>query len=122
MEKQEVQDRSSSFEEFNAIVSPLEAKVGRRLSGPGRSTCVQAFTADPERFSSLAADALQRGRNPLALLIRMVADGDHLAEPPPAPAVAGPGTNGVCTHDGCQDLDHCYYATRPLRNGKELLS
>jgi hypothetical protein len=82
-----VENESSSCfdaEAFVAAIEPLEAKAGRRMNGPGLAACRHAFSENPDGFRRIALDALARGRNPLALLIKMVGDGDHSQTPPPA--------------------------------------
>jgi hypothetical protein len=68
---------ASSMQGFTTIVEPLERRAGVRLNGPGLAVCFRAFIDAPDRFPALARDALARGRNPVALLVRMVKDGDH---------------------------------------------
>jgi hypothetical protein len=86
----EGESSSCSFdaEKFAAAIAPLEAKAERALNGPGLLACQQAFAEAPDEFHSLTRDALKRGRNPLALLIRMVNDGDH-AKPVPRQETSG---------------------------------
>ena len=105
--KYEVQEQQLANEliEFVATIAPLEQKVGRRLNEPGRGACLAAFSANREAFERLAADALDRGRNPLALLARMVLDGDHREEPPAA------GLNRCgCNHAECRFQPACLRA------------
>jgi hypothetical protein len=78
----------SARERFAAILAPLEAKAGKRLTGAGRVWCWRALTENEEGFARCAEDVLERARgNPVALLCRVVRDGDHrlTAPPPPAP-------------------------------------
>jgi hypothetical protein len=86
-------ETSSSLHDvdFSAVIAPLEAAAGRALNGGGRGECLRAFRENPERFNLLCQDALDRGRNPLALLVHMVLEGDHTRSlPPPKPAPAPP--------------------------------
>src|SRR5207249_2835017 len=77
------QHASRAREEFDALVKPLEQKAGRRLQGPNREKCLEAFAAHPEGFRNCVSEALARGksdRNPVGLLWGMVRDGDHVQE------------------------------------------
>lgn len=93
---------------FREILAPLEEKARSRLNGVGLNKCFAAFTRDAERFRELAVDALLRGRNPVALLVRMVNDGD-LDLPPLPPPQQPPHARGVvddCIACGqCRELD-----------------
>jgi hypothetical protein len=91
VEKRRESSSSPRDVDFSAVIDPLEAAAGRALNGTGRGKCLAAFKENPERFNLLCQDALNRGRNPLALLVRMVFDGDHTRPlPPPKPAPAPP--------------------------------
>lgn len=87
-----ISDSSSFRRDFRAVLAPLEAAAGHALKEPGLGRCLSAFGEDPERFNLLVEDALDRGRNPLALLVRMVTDGDHHDVLPPS--------NGNARRDG----------------------
>ncbi|MGH3032997.1 MAG: hypothetical protein ACRDON_00385 [Gaiellaceae bacterium] len=39
----------SDERQFAAAVKPLERRMRRRLNGPGRAACVQAFVQEPDR-------------------------------------------------------------------------
>ncbi len=66
--------------EFDQLVRPLERRTGKRLGEPGRSKCLRAMAECPEGFRALVADAERRAsRNPVRLLLTMVAAGDHRA-------------------------------------------
>jgi hypothetical protein len=82
------QQLQQADEAFRAILAPLEEKVGRPLKDPGRSACLLAFAENADGFAQVAADALERGRNPLALLCKLVTDGDHRTAPPAAAKLA----------------------------------
>jgi hypothetical protein len=68
---------------FEELIEPLESRSGKRLTGPWRATCMQACQEDPDGFARCAADALSRGRFPLALLMQMIRAGEHRLSPPP---------------------------------------
>ena len=93
--------------EFAEILGPLEAEAGASLKGWGRQKCLAAFVDRPLGFQACATEALDRGRNPIALLVQMVKDGDHEqpvkiqaprleAVPSPPP----PRGHGVCFNCG----------------------
>jgi hypothetical protein len=72
------QQASSKLEvEFAEILEPFEADAGASLKGWGRQKCLEAFAAHPGGFQACMSEALERGRNPIALLVQMVKDGDH---------------------------------------------
>jgi hypothetical protein len=101
-EVQELQQQQSPQESFAAVIAPLERRAGRPLTEPGRGRCRAAFDQNRDGFEALATDALARGRNPLALLIRMVADGDHRT-----PAISAEPNRCGCFHPQCQWQDRC---------------
>jgi hypothetical protein len=92
---------------FAAAIEPLEARVGRRMNGPGRASCVRAFTREPERVSSVIAEVLSRLegvgfsdiRSPLGLVVKMVADGDDYRTPE-GEAKLGAGPCPLCEVGG----------------------
>lgn len=89
-------------DEFVAIVSPLETIATRRLNGNGRGECLAAYLENADGFRQLATDAGGRGKNPCALLVRMVRDGDHrVSAAPREPNRCG------CLHDECRYQDRC---------------
>jgi hypothetical protein len=102
-EVEDLLQQQPSRGDFAAVIAPLERGTGRALSEPGRSQCRRAFDENQAGFRLLAADALDRGRNPLALLVRMVADGDHRKKPSAPVAVNQCG----CTHPECRLQDVC---------------
>jgi hypothetical protein len=83
-EREAEQHAAASASSFDEIVAPLEAGT-ERLNGSGRGACLAAFNENPEGFARIAGEALERGRNPLGLLCRMVRDGDHLKDGQPTP-------------------------------------
>jgi hypothetical protein len=83
--EQQQQQHASAGDEFSALVSQLESQAAKRLNGPGRSSCLRAFTDNPDGFARCVEEALARGRHsPLGLLVRMVRDGDHQLSAPEA--------------------------------------
>jgi hypothetical protein len=63
---------------FRSLVTPLEQRLGKPLTGLGRQACIRAFRTHPDGFARLCQEALSRGRtNPIGLLIRMVAAEEH---------------------------------------------
>jgi hypothetical protein len=106
--EQQGENSSSSTVDFSAIIAPLEAAAGCALNGGGRGRCLEAFKADPERFRLLCEDALDRGKNPVALLVRMVLDGDHTRPVPAKPAPVEPcrecGVGAGLHVDDCPSL------------------
>ncbi len=63
---------------FDELVGPLERRAGKRLNEPQRSLALEAFRDRPDAVRLLAREALARGRNPVALFVKMIGDGDHL--------------------------------------------
>jgi hypothetical protein len=74
--------RDIDLDAFHTLIRPLERVARRNLRGEGRDACLHAFRTHPDPFARLCDEALDRGRNPLALLSKMVFDGDHELEPP----------------------------------------
>jgi hypothetical protein len=93
---------------FAETVAKLEYGAGRRLSGPYRAVCLQAFEQNERGFRACVEAALQRAKqNPVGLLVKMVRDGDwNVPEPPPAPAI---NETTRCTHENCRGLERCQY-------------
>ena len=64
--------------EFAELVQPLEKASSKPLGEPGRSRAWRAFYEDTDGFRRLVAEAERRGtKNPLGLLLVMVAAGEH---------------------------------------------
>ncbi len=97
--------QSSSSSSFEAIIAPLERKAGRSLADPGLTFCRLAHEEDAVGFGRLAADAYERGRNPLALLVHVVRLGEHRTRPELLPV-----NPCGCTHAGCRYQDRCQEA------------
>jgi hypothetical protein len=109
------QQASKLEAEFAEILEPLEAEAGASLKGWGRRKCLAAFEAHPHGFQVCASEALGRGRNPIALLVQMVKEGDHLeALKTPAPKLEAvpspplPRGHGVCFNCG-RESDDAFY-------------
>ena len=106
------QQASKLDAEFAEILEPLEAEAGASLKGWGRQKCLAAFEAHPRGFQACATEALERGRNPIALLVQMVKDGDHTeplkTETPKLEAVPSPQPprgHGACFTCGRESDD-----------------
>jgi hypothetical protein len=70
------------IDQFREVITPLEQRAGKPLNGPGLRRCQRAFKENPESFSRLAGEALERGtRNCLGLLITMVEAVEERWEP-----------------------------------------
>ena len=93
--------------DFDDIVAKLEYGAGRKLSGPYREACLQAFQENERGFRACVDEALRRAKqNPVGLLVKMVQDRDWDV---PAPE-RDPVTNLTgCTHDTCRGLELCRY-------------
>jgi hypothetical protein len=104
--RKQQQHGNKELPSFEALLEPLERRVGRRLGGPGRERCRRAYEHSPQVFMQLTHEALTRARNsPLGFLCRLVDDGDHLlsATPKPLPEDARwqlPDLAAVCP--GCE--------------------
>jgi len=106
--------------EFAEILEPFEAGAGASLKGWGRQKCFAAFAAHPRGFQVCMSEALERGRNPIALLVQMVKDGDH-AEPLKTQtpklesAPEPPRGRGTCHNCGREDdvlrIDGCWWCS-----------
>jgi hypothetical protein len=105
----ETQQQQLAGAEFAALIAPLEQRVGRALKEPGRTECARAFAENAGAFARLAEDALTRGRNPLALLVKMVREGDHRVVPPASLADRRSFTNVTERHRG---PGHCFVCER----------
>ncbi len=105
--------------DFDSVIAPLEVRASRALKDPGLTLCRRAFAEDAERFRLLAADALERGRNPLALLVRMVSDGDHRA---PTPQSAGRRPTLLVDRDGTVSRETFDDEAACARRAEELTS
>ena len=90
--------------EFAEVLAPLEAEAQARLKGWGRKKCLAAFTAHPDAFRNCANEALERGRNPIGLLVQMVSDSDCDAPAPAAPMRLDRG-HGICVNCGGEAED-----------------
>jgi hypothetical protein len=110
------QQASKLEAEFAEILEPFEVDAGASLKGWGRQKCFAAFAAHPSGFQVCMSEALERGRNPIALLVQMVKDDDprdrersgsngSTPEPPPPPAPRG---FGVCANCGREAVDALY--------------
>jgi len=109
------QQASKLEADFAEILEPLEAEAGASLKGWGRQKCLAAFEAHPHGFKACAGEALDRGRNPIALLVQMVKDGDHAdalklqtvrLEAVPSPEA--PRGHGICFNCG-READDAFY-------------
>lgn len=96
-------DRQTEPAEFVAIIEPLErhAQPPRRARGLGRAKLLRAFNECPAGFSRLAEHALHHAdRNPIGMLIYLVAAGDHRV----------PIAAATCTHRQCRGRATCRFA------------
>jgi hypothetical protein len=113
VEKQPLLDdrqQASKLEaEFAEILEPLEAEAGASLKGWGRRECLAAFATHPRGFQVCMNEALDRGRNPIALLVQMVKDddprdrervGSNGSTPEPSPPPRG---HGACANCGSEN-------------------
>jgi hypothetical protein len=100
------QQASKLEAELAEILAPLEAAAGTRLKGWGRRKWLSALAENPAGFRSCACEALERGRNPLGLLVQMVKDGDHDVET--LPSAAPQRGHGVCFACGCE-VDDAFF-------------
>jgi hypothetical protein len=67
--------------EVNNLIGNLELQVGS-ITGRGRELLFTALLENREGVFACCREAKKRGHKPLALLIRMLADGDHRAYTP----------------------------------------
>jgi hypothetical protein len=73
---------AAAYADFNELMAPLEERTGQPLKGPNRTKCLRVFISSPEAFRRMTEDALRPGnRSPVAVLVRMVNDGDHVWNP-----------------------------------------
>jgi hypothetical protein len=103
------QQASKLEAEFAEILEPFEADAGAVLKGWGRQKCLAAFATHPRGFQVCMNEALDRGRNPIALLVQMVKDDDPRdrervgsisSTPEPSPLPRG---HGACASCGRED-------------------
>jgi hypothetical protein len=73
---------------FTAALDRVETLAGERLAGWGRRLAAEAFEQSPDGFVRVVDKLLARHdvREPLALLVRMLRDDDHLLDKPDEPS------------------------------------